>query len=122
MRKFFVFIIFLLPLSATSMETLFVSDEEVKRQKEICSERITEFKFYLRDAKKCRLDTDCMQVQGVCPIGCRFFITKPFEEIISTRIEQVADECSNSVCSATCPDAYYKPVCNNGRCEAKVVN
>lgn len=121
---------FFTPSNSLAMETLGgimgSSDKEgaVSSVDELspCGQKITEFKFYLKDGQRCVRDTDCMVIKGECPLGCRFYINKVFEGILSSRIKDIPKLCEGMVCSALCPPAeeWNPPVCNNDRCVADI--
>jgi hypothetical protein len=113
---------------AYSMETLSLSGGDDAVTSEVdelspCGKKITEFKFFLRDGKRCIRDTDCIVLEGGCPLGCKFYINKNFEAILSSRVEDVAELCDGSVCSRKCsdPSSWPKATCtDNGKCVADI--
>lgn len=126
--KILIFVIMLFVThSANSMETLGFSTEGAGEmtydELSPCGQKIAEFKFFMRDAKRCIRDTDCTVIPGECPLGCRFYINKNFATIISNRIEEVSELCEGSVCSAVCPDpsTWDPATCTeNGKCVADI--
>jgi len=127
MLHYFIFsalIIFSLTFSsndAYSMESLGLDKKPYEDVDELseCGQKISEFKFFLRDGKKCIRDTDCTTISANCPLGCTFYVNKNFVTILENRIIEVDKACTGSVCSARCRDNYPKPTCTpKGRCVA----
>ncbi len=83
-----------------------------------CGKKITEFKFFYKEGKRCIRDTDCIVIKGSCPLGCKFYANKNFEAILSKRITQSEEVC-DMTCSAVCrkPETWPKPICTDeGKC------
>lgn len=84
-----------------------------------CGKKIEEFKFFLRDGKRCIRDTDCIVIKGECPLGCKFYVNKNFETILSNRVDEVVELCEGSVCASVCspPEEWAPAICTDkGKC------
>lgn len=125
-KVFIVLLLTFVSLDSKAMEVLGFADEgaDIVAGDELseCGKKIAEFKFFLRDGKRCVRDTDCIVIAGTCPLGCKFYINKNFEAILSSRIEEVAEVCKGSVCSAVCtkPEDWPSARCDNNKCVADI--
>ncbi len=102
--------------SATSSEK---TNNAFSSNKSDCGKQIEIFKRFMHDGKICKKDDDCVTMDGICPLGCKFYLNENFVEIIETEMGKVADLCDNPVCAAKCPKANIKPVCRQNKCQAR---
>ena len=120
--KVLILALLLLLPTISFAKTDFLSAKSAMQGKEElsqCGRSIDEFKFFLKDAKICKKDEDCISKEGFCPIGCRFYINKNFDTIISKRMDDVAEKCSDSVCSYKCVAASIQPICKQNKCQLR---
>ncbi|MDX1950477.1 MAG: hypothetical protein SFT90_08315 [Rickettsiales bacterium] len=93
-------------------------DDSKKLEKSECGKAIEEFKKFQVLAKRCDRETDCIVLEGRCPLGCNFYLHRIFEDIFLEKVENVTNICGQAVCSNKCPKSDKKPICKNKRCVA----
>ncbi len=96
------------------------SDDEVKTtgKKELseCGKAIASFRKFMVLARNCKRDTDCTVIEGMCPLGCKFYVSNQFAALVESRKEEISKICTGQVCNE-CPDTVLTPVCNKNKCE-----
>ncbi len=126
--KFFVtlFVILTVTMLSTSAEAgiadLFNGSSEknspVSNELSDCGKAVATFRKFQHDGRICKKDDDCESLPGFCPVGCAVYINKTFEGIITKRMDDVREECSDSVCPYKCNENEGKPACIDNRCQA----
>ncbi len=99
-------------------EQEYLSAENKKLELSECGKAIDEFKKFQVLARRCDRETDCIAIEGRCPLGCNFYLHKIFEDIFVEKVENVTKICGQSVCSYKCPETKAKSICKNKRCIA----
>lgn len=97
------------------------SDNEVKTtgKKELseCGKAVASFRKFMVLARNCKRDTDCTVIEGMCPLGCKFYVHNIFAGLVEEKKTEVANICPGKVCAYDCPDTALTPVCNKNKCE-----
>jgi hypothetical protein len=83
-----------------------------------CGKQIDIFHHFMHDGRICKKDDDCMEMEGSCPLGCKFYINRNFESIIDAEVDKVQDKCDSNICPYKCPQDHFKAVCFHNSCRA----
>ncbi len=81
-----------------------------------CGQAVADFKKFLREARHCQADKDCVVMEGMCPLGCKFYVHKIFQTIVEKRKASFKGICNN-VCAVKCEKENIKLECNHNKCE-----
>ncbi len=66
------FFLLLLPFNSYSEQVRTLSSMKLSE----CGQAVKDFKNFLREARHCQSDHDCVVMEGMCPLGCKFFVHK----------------------------------------------